>query len=45
VPLGLGMVMVGGAFAVVGGVLWLQIPSTSAHVSVAPNGLVVAGTF
>jgi hypothetical protein len=45
VPLGLGMVMLGGALAAVGGVLWLQIPSTPAHVSVVPNGLVVAGSF
>jgi hypothetical protein len=45
VPLGLGMLMVGGAMAVAGGVLWLQIPSTSTHVSLAPNGLVVAGAF
>jgi hypothetical protein len=45
VPLGLGMLMVGGALAVAGGVFWLQIPSTSARVSVAPNGLAVAGNF
>jgi hypothetical protein len=45
VPLGLGMLMVGGALAMVGGVLWLQIPSTATRVSVAPNGLVMSGSF
>ena len=45
VPLGLGMLIVGGALAGAGAMFWLQIPSTSAHVSVVPNGLVVAGSF
>jgi hypothetical protein len=45
VPLGYGMLMLGGALAVVGAVSWLQIPSTTARVGLAPNGLLVAGSF
>jgi hypothetical protein len=39
------MLMVGGALAVFGAVSWLQIPSTSTHVSVARDGIVVVGSF
>jgi hypothetical protein len=45
VPLGLGMLMVGGALAMVGGVFWLQIPSTATRVSLVPNGLAMSGSF
>jgi hypothetical protein len=45
VPLGLGMMMIGGALAGVGAVLELKIPSTSTRVSLAPDTLLLGGVF